>query len=167
VNDRGRYRGLLSSYEQITVLPIPVQAGEQTEEILGGEEVLLQRVLLSRLERANIFSRVEDGSGAQASVQQSGTAEPGKRLELMASIVQYRRGNRAQRQVLGGIGGRGAARMGVRVVLLDAATRRPVLAFTETASHASGLFGGSQEHVQSRAILEVAKEIVGQISAAR
>jgi len=48
-----------------------------------------------------------------------------------------------------------------------AATRQPILSFTEEGSHSSGLLGGSQEHVQARAMLDVANEIVKELKRAK
>jgi hypothetical protein len=90
--------------------------------------------------------------------QSNGTAE------LLASILEYRRGNRTQRQMLGWKGG---AKFKVRVILVDAATRQPILSFVEEGSHSSGLLGGSQEHVQARAMLDVANEIVKELKHAK
>ena len=53
--------------------------------------------------------------------------------------------------------------MKLRVILVDAANNKPVLSFTKEGSYASGLWGGSQEAVQSRAILNVANAIVDEL----
>jgi hypothetical protein len=158
----GSTKGLLRNYSTVLVRDIPVIENDTTVEAEGGENILLQEVLVARLRKAELFQNVVDAkempaSATAQSAQSNGTAE------LLASILEYRRGNRAQRQLLGWKGG---AKFKVRVIMVDAATRQPILSFVEEGSNSSGLLGGTQEHVQAKAMLDVANEIVKQLKRA-
>ena len=159
-----RPRGLLKSYDTVLVRNIPVIENEKTTEVEGGENILLQEVLVSRLRKAEVFPQVVDAKEMPPSSTNTAGAQSNGTAELLASILEYRRGNRTQRQMLGWKGG---AKFKVRVILVDATTRQPILSFTEEGSHSSGLLGGSQEHVQARAMLDVANEIVKELKRAK
>jgi hypothetical protein len=159
-----RPRGLLKSYDTVLVRNIPVIENERTTEVEGGENILLQEVLVARLRKAEVFWQVVDAKEMPPSSTNTAGAQSNGTAELLASILEYRRGNRTQRQMLGWKGG---AKFKVRVILVDAATRQPILSFTEEGSHSSGLLGGSQEHVQARAMLDVANEIVKELKRAK
>lgn len=154
---------ILRDYQRVIVRDIPVMDGDETSEIAGGENSVLHEILLARLQKANIFSDVVNGAELPDSYL-SASASGSPTVELRASVLQYRRGNRAQRQFLGL---RGGSKMKVRVVLVDAATHKPLMAFTKQGKHASGLFGGSQEAVQRRAMTNVAAQIVKELKRAR
>jgi hypothetical protein len=155
----------LAPYDQLTVRSIPLAGDDNTSESTGGENLLLQRVLVSRLQKAKIFPEVIDGTGTpMPSAPPITDAEPGKKLDLLATIIEYRRGNRLQRQLMGW---RGGAKFKVQILLVDSATRNPVMTFTEEASSATGLFGGSQELVQTKAMLELVDRIVDDLRRAR
>jgi len=158
-----REENILRDYQRVVVRDIPVMDGEDTAEIAGGESSALHDILLARLQKANIFRDVVNGA-EQPDSYLSASASSGPTVELRASVLQYRRGNRAQRQLLGL---RGGSKMKVRVVLVDAATHKPLLAFTKQGKHASGLFGGSQQSVQKRAMTNVADQIVAELKRAR
>jgi von Willebrand factor type A domain len=153
----------LADYERLIVHDIPLANTAGTSETAGGEDLLMQQVLVSRIQKAKLFPIVVNGSDTR-SVQYASTAPVGKVLELRASILEFRRGNRLQRQTMGF---RGGSKMKLRVILVDAATNKPVLMFTKEGSYASGLWGGTQEAVQSRAILNVANAIVDELKKLR
>ncbi len=153
----------LAGYERLIVHDIPIANTKDTTEAAGGEDLLMQQVLVSRIQKAHLFPIVVNGSDTR-SVEYASNAPVGKVLELRASIIGFRRGNRLQRQTLGF---RGGSKMKLRVILVDAATNKPVTAFVKEGSYASGLWGGSQEEVQSRAILNVANAIVDELKKMR
>ena len=155
----GSSKRVLAGYERLVVKDIAMPKMEETSEAAGGEDLLMQRVLLERIRKAQLFPLVVDGTDANA-VKYDSNAPAGKVLELRASILEFRRGSRLQRQTMGF---RGASKMKLRVILVDAANNKPVLSFTKDGSYASGLWGGSQEAVQSRAILNVANAIVDEL----
>jgi hypothetical protein len=152
-------RRALAGYERLIVKDIAMPKMEETSEAGGGEDLLMQRVLLARIQKAQLFPLVVDGTDASA-VKYDSNAPTGKVLELRASILEFRRGSRVQRQTMGF---RGGSKMKLRVILVDAANNKPVLSFTKEGSYASGAWGGTQEAVQSRAILNVANAIVDEL----
>ncbi|MCU1285533.1 MAG: hypothetical protein JWO13_1883 [Acidobacteriales bacterium] len=155
----------LAPYDQLTVRGIPMAGDDNTSESTGGENLLLQKVLVSRLQKAKVFPEVVDGTGTPPpSAQPETDGKPGKKLDLLATIIEYRRGNRTQRQFMGF---RGGAKFKVQVLLVDSATRKPVMTLNEEGSSASGLFGGSQELVQTKAMLELVDKIVDDLRHAR
>jgi hypothetical protein len=149
----------LTGYERLIVHDIPLANTKETSEAAGGEDLLMQQVLVSRIQKAHLFPIVVNGSDSR-SVQYASNAPIGKVLELRASILEFRRGNRLQRQTMGF---RGGSKMKLRVILVDASTNKPLLSFTKEGSYASGLWGGTEEAVQSRAILNVANAIVDEL----
>jgi hypothetical protein len=153
----------LTGYERLIVHDIPLANTKETSEAAGGEDLLMQQVLVSRIQKAHLFPIVVNGSDSR-SVQYASNAPVGKVLELRASILEFRRGNRLQRQTMGF---RGGSKMKLRVILVDSASNKPLLSFTKEGSYASGLWGGTEEAVQSRAILNVANAIVDELKKLR
>ncbi|HWR37271.1 MAG TPA: VWA domain-containing protein [Clostridia bacterium] len=153
----------IATYKLLVVRSIPVVNSNETTEFPGGDNLLLHRVLVSRLQKAKLFSEVIDAGSTNAQTVPATGSEPGEKLELLATIVGYRRGNRLRRQFTFG----GAARIKVQVILRDAATAEPVLAFTEEGSASAGLFGGSNEQMQTRAIMTVVNKIISRLRESR
>jgi hypothetical protein len=147
------------NYTAIIVRRVPVADNPDTSEFQSGDDELLQKMLIAQLEHEKLFRYVLDGSSAAA---REATASPdgGRTLELRAAIVEYRRGNRAQRQTMGWMGG---AKLKVNVELRDLTSGRPVQAFTTQGSATSGLFGGSNEEVQAKALKNVVEKIVSEV----
>lgn len=158
--DARKPRDILKSYERIIVREIPIEESNATAEAAGGENLLMQQVLVARIRKAKLFPIVVNGAD-QHSVDSASTAPIGNALELRATVVEFRRGNKVARQFLAGM--KGGAKMKLRVVLVDTNTNKPVLAFNKEATYASGLWGGSAEHVQTQAMLRVANEIVEEL----
>ena len=157
-------KNLLRGYERLIVRDIPVEESPATSEAGGGENLLMQQVLVARIRKAKLFPVVVNGADQHA-LESASSAPIGNALELRATILEFRRGNKVQRQFL--IGVKGGAKMKLRVILVDTSTNQAVLAFTKEATYASGLWGGSPEHVQAQAMLNVANEIVNELKRAR
>ncbi len=165
-NQKRRGEKLLIGYQEVTVRNIPVAENRNTEQFMGGDNLLLQRVLVERLRRSNLFPSVIDGNDPRFTVANgtsSGGGEPpapGKKLELRATIVKYDRGSRMRRQFTFG----GDARIGLQVNLVDAATGQSVDSFnTEGSAYVGGVFGGSQESVLAKAMLDVANKVLREV----
>ncbi len=85
-------------------------------------------------------------------------------MELRARLIEYERGSRMKRQLTLG----GASRMKLQVLLVDAATNEIVHSFTtEGKAYSAGMFGGSQESVQAKAMLDVANDVVKELQKQR
>jgi hypothetical protein len=154
----------LATYEQLIVRAIPVAETKETEEFPGGDNAVIHRLLLSRLQKSNVFHEVFDGSTAAPPTAPQPNAVSNGRAELLATLVKYRRGNRLQRQF---VGWKGGALFRLQVQVVDAATRQPLMSFTKEASSAVGPFGGSQELVQTKALINVVNQIVKEMSRAK
>jgi hypothetical protein len=146
----------LAPYKIMVVPSIPVANSKTTEQLSGGDNILLHRVLVSRLRKAKLFPEVVD-AGSQDAV----SATPGSgRLELLATIVGYQKGSRTKRELFAFGGG---TRLKVQVLLREAGSAQPLTGFVIEASAASGLFGGSDEKIETEAIIRAADEIVAEL----
>jgi hypothetical protein len=145
------------AYTTLIVRNVAVADNPETKEFQSGDDELLQKMLIGKLQHDKIFPYVLDGRDeAQVKAPKTG----GRVLELVTSIVQYRRGNRTQRRLIGAMGG---AMVKVNVVLRDAISGRPVQAFMEKGSSSSGLFAGTNEEVEGKAIKEVVSNIADEV----
>ncbi|MFL6301831.1 MAG: hypothetical protein ACJ71N_14605 [Terriglobales bacterium] len=143
----------LAPYKEVVVPSIPVANSKATEQISGGDNVLLHRVLVSRLRKSQLFSEVVDAG--------SGPAPAGNgRLELLATIVGYQQGSRTKRELLAFGGG---TKLKVQVVLRDSGSTQPITGFVTEATASSGLFGGNDEKIETEAILRAADQIVAEL----
>jgi hypothetical protein len=146
------------TYTTLIVRNIAVADNPETQEFQSGDDELMQKLLIGRLQHDKAFAYVVDGRNENAQVQMA--QDGGRALELVTSIIQYRRGNRLQRRLMGAMGG---AMVKVNVVLRDAVSGRPIQAFMTKGSSSSGLFAGSNEEVQSKAIKEVVDNIASDV----
>lgn len=155
----------LAGYEQLTVRSIPVEDNPKTEQFMGGDNVILQRVLVERLQRAKVFPSIVDGSATRDGMQEtSADTSPGKKLELRATLIEYERGSRMKRQFTFG----GAAKLSLKVDMVDAASGQTVDSFVKQGSaYMGGLFGGSQESVLAKAMLDVANNVLKELQRRR
>jgi Mg-chelatase subunit ChlD len=165
-----RDRKLLAGYQELTVRSIPVADNPETQQFMGGDNLLLQRVLVERLKRAKLFPTVIDGGttrGSSSNANAMGTtdpAAPGKKLEMRATLIRYDRGSRMRRQFTFG----GDARLALQVDLVDPATGEEVESFsTEGSAYVGGVFGGSQESVLAKAMLDVANKVLKELQRQR
>lgn len=155
---------LLASYQQLTVRSIPVADSPKTEDFMGGDNLLLQHLLVERLQRAKVFPEVVDGSNAHVSNTSGTFAEPGRKLEMRARLIEYQRGNRVKRQFTFG----GEARMKLQVLMVDAASGQVVQSFEkEGSARTAGIFGGSDESVQAKAMLDLANGVLRELQKQR
>jgi len=138
----------LSPYKVLAVPSIPVANSKSTEQLSGGDNVLLHRVLVSRLRKAKLFSEViETDSSAVALPNGSGARG---RLELLATVVGFEKGSRARK-------------LKVQVVLREAGSAEPLMGFVKEGSASSGLFGGSDEKAETEAIIRAADQIIAEL----
>lgn len=143
----------LSPYKVVVVPSIPVANSKSTEQISGGDNILLHQVLVSRLRKSKLFADVVDASRTDASVGQG-------RLELLATLIGFEKGSRAKREFLPFGGG---TKLKVQVLLREAGSTQPLLGFVKESSASSGLFGGSDEKVETQAIIGAADQIIAEL----
>jgi hypothetical protein len=159
-----RVRKSLAPYDEVVVRNIPVADTKETQEFAGGDNLLIHNLLFTRLQKAKVFRDVIDGSNEAPPPKAAPNSEPGRRMEILATLVEFRRGNRIQRQF---IGWKGGARVKLQVLVVDAATRQPLMSFVKEATSSVGPFGGSQELVQTKAMLNVVNQIVKELRRAK
>jgi len=147
----------LLPYKVLVVPSIPVANSQSTEQVSGGDNVLLHRVLVSRLRKAKLFSEVID---TESPIAGPSTAAADGRLELLATIIGFQGGSQARRELLLFGGG---TKLKVQVVLREAGSTQPMLGFVKEATASSGLFGGSDEKVETEAIIRAADQIIAEL----
>jgi len=146
----------LAPYKAVVVPSIPIANSKATEQISGGDNILLHRVLVSRLRKSGLFPEVIDAGGGTAPAASPGSG----RLELLATIVGYQQGSRMKRELLAFGGG---TKLKVQVLLREGGSPQPVTGFVTEASATSGLFGGNEEKVETEAIMRAADQIVAEL----
>jgi tetratricopeptide (TPR) repeat protein len=146
----------LQTYSTVIVKRFLVENNKETSEFPGGDEVLLQKVIVGKLHKETAFRTVID-----AGDNQSKTAQPEwesrDAVTLSGTIVQYSSGNPIRRNVIGFMGG--VTRLKVRFVIRDAETGEEVF-HTELVGAGSPGFGGSSEQMRSQAILRIADSLI-------
>jgi hypothetical protein len=141
----------LRDYKTLIIRSIPVADNGKTAQFPAGDNLLLERLLTSRLQKANLFSTVVDAP--DASLDRAGfSPSAGSNLELLATIIGHDRGHPGTPF--------GPTKMKVQVVLRDLATRQPIAAFTKQQAGPAGMFRGSQEKVEAQILLGLADKIV-------
>ncbi len=131
----------LDAYSELLVRSIPV-AG-QIDTFPRGDNHLLQKLLVSRLQAKKIFPSVVDATSASGIEAGDPPRRPGA-VELLGTIVSYREGSRLKRGTAGLLG-RGATRLRVQFIFRDAATGKDLFALTEEGTGASGLLAGDND----------------------
>ena len=163
----------LGNYKTVVVRSIPVADNGSTREFVDADSELLHRLLMSRLQRANLFAAVKDGSSSAGDPETPGGGQrpsanasaKSDELELLPMVVAYHQPGTKQRQLLSPF--YGGSKLSVQVVLRDRLTHEPVAAFVEEASASQGWFSGSNERNQTEAMLSVANKIVERLRTLR
>lgn len=150
----------LLPYKVVVVPSVTVANSKSTEQVAGGDNVLLHRVLVSRLRKSKLFTEVIDADTSNGSSSSPAGGSGNGRLELLATIVGFERGSRARREFLAFGGG---TKLKVQVVLREAGATQPMLGFVKESSASSGLFGGSDEKVETEAIIRTADQIIAEL----
>jgi hypothetical protein len=141
----------LRDYKTLIIRSIPVADNGKTAQFPAGDNLLLERLLTSRLQKANLFATVVDAP--DASLDRAGfSPSAGSNLELLATIIGHDRGHPGTPF--------GPTKMKVQVVLRDLATHQPIAAFTKQQAGPAGMFRGSQEKVEAQILLGLADKIV-------
>jgi hypothetical protein len=141
----------LLPYKVVVVPSIPIANSRSTEQV-SGDNVLLHRVLVSRLRKSGLFTEVIDAD--------TGASGANGRLELLATVTGFQQGSRAKREFLPFGGG---TKLTVQVVVREAGNTQPLLGFVAEGNASSGLFGGSDEKVESEAIIRAADQIIAEL----
>jgi hypothetical protein len=145
----------LRDYKTVLVRSIPVADNRKTLQFPSGNNFLLERMLVSRLQHAKLFPEVIDAP--ESTIKTNATFPPGSSsdLELLATIVGYDRGHPGTPF--------GPTKLKVEVVLRDMVTRRLITGFTKQQAGPAGMFRGSQEKVEAQILIGMANKIVDEI----
>lgn len=157
-------RKSLARYSQIIVRSIPVAKSDETTGFQPGDNLLLERMVISRLQAKKLFPQVIDatdtpGDDVRSPVQGD---SPHTKLELLGTIVAYRPGNHLKRGAAGLLGS-GTTRLKVQFIFRDAATRKPVFSFVKEGSGASGLLAGDDAQNELQAMTRVVNALLDNI----
>jgi hypothetical protein len=146
----------IGSYKTVVVRSIPIAQNGQTSKFPNGDNILLQRLLVSRLQKANVFPDVVDaGNNSALSDRPAGNRAA---VDLLAMVNRYQEGRRPF----------GSAKLEVQVVLEDSQTRNALVAFSKASSGPSQLLGGKQsDAVQTQLLIGVANQIVDELTKLR
>jgi hypothetical protein len=153
----------LSGYDRLVVQNIPVADGPKTAQFEGGDNLLLQQVITERIQRAHLFPEVINGRELEGRPKDA-NVDPARTIELRARVTEYERGSRVKRQFTFS----GAAKYRVQVLMVDGASGQIVHTFeTGGQGYGGGVFGGSDETVHAKAMLQVANKIIEELKKQR
>jgi hypothetical protein len=151
----------LAGYGVVVVEPFTVEQNAATEEFPKGQEMLLQQSAVARLQKKGVFEEILDGTDNSAKeVIQARMAEGKKCLLLSGTVIQYDKGSRAGRWLVGF--GAGATKVKVRFVFHDAETGEELLQ-TDRRGKFYGtfsIFGGGKGHAVSEAAGDVVDGLI-------
>jgi von Willebrand factor type A domain len=152
------FRRPLALYNALVVEPIPIAQGNETRDFPAGDDFILQRVLVARLKDSRTFPRVVSGTDAEA---RQAAADPNLRtVELVGTVVRYRKGSRLRRAMMG----MGSTSVNVRFVLRDLQSGQVLAVIDKEGSGSSGLItGGNAQEQETQALLQVVNGVVKDI----
>jgi len=146
-----------------------VAEGKKTEKWPAGQEIWIQKIILERLKKEQLFKEVVDGGnpgGAQPAKPESPAASPAplREYHLLGTIVEFAPGNRAARYAVGF----GAGKTSIRVAFAvrDAAKNEDVFK-TESYGSFSGTIafvGGDKHQGTSEAAGDVADGLIRELT---
>jgi hypothetical protein len=142
----------LRRYSAVIVKRFLVEEDKDTAEFRGGDEMLLQQLIVGRMRKYTSFKSVVDSRD-----DQPGGSDPA-RLTLAGTVVEYKTGGRIRRNVLGMVGG--VMNLTVRFVFRDAQTGEEVFSTDLTGVGGPVFFGGNTEEMYSQAMLRLADSFI-------
>jgi len=143
----------LSAYSTLVISGISVNGGQQTAALPGGEDILLEKLLVERLRRQTSFSSVVDAN-VVPKYPRPPIMVSGKPILLSGEITQFEAGP--------GSASNAPAKMHVRFVFRDATTGREIFTSEDdgevrgTASDPAG--------AETETLLRVADSLVREIN---
>ena len=141
----------LAGYTVLVVEDLTIEEGELTKDFDPLWAPLLHKGMMRQLEKKKAFPQLVDAPGAAAAT--------GKRLILSNRVVEYSKGNRAARMLVGW--GAGAAKMRIQFVFKDAETGAELFRTEREGKYAGWLSGtgGTKEE----AVIESAGDVVDRL----
>ena len=151
----------LSGYRRVLVHKIRMGPDKGVDAPHGNDSVL-HGLLLARLRESHLFDEVVDASNEEAFTDSS--ANDPDTLSLLPTLRAYKQGSRFQRQF---VGWKGGAKYRLQLSFFDSSTRQPVGAFMETGESSSGILGGSDEAVHTKAMHRVVDKLIDDLKRAK
>lgn len=144
----------LTGYTVLVLEDLTVEKGEKTKDFDEVWLPLLHKGMMRQLEKKKAFTQIVDGAAAPA-----GAAAEGKRVILSNTVVEYDKGSRAARFMVGM--GAGAAKMRILFVFKDAETGKELFRTEREGKYAGWLSGtgGTKEE----AVIESAGDVVDRL----
>lgn len=149
----------LTGYTILLVDKFAIEKNAATEEFPAGQEVVMQKSSIVRLREKKAFDTVVDMTDPESDQK---TGAP-KRLQLSGTVVQYDKGSRAARWLVGL--GAGATKVKVRFVFTDADTHKELFRVDRQGKFYGmvGFVGGSSEQATSEAAGDVVDGLIKEI----
>ena len=143
----------LAGYTSLIIEDLTIEKGDKTKDFDEAWLPLLHKGMLQQLEKKKAFAQIIDGAAAA-----SAPAE-GKRLILSNTVVEYDKGSRAARFIVGM--GAGSAKMRILFVFKDAETGQEVFRTEREGKYAGWLSGtgGTKEE----AVIESAGDVIDRL----
>ncbi|MGE5207030.1 MAG: tetratricopeptide repeat protein [Chlamydiota bacterium] len=148
----------LRRYSAVIVKKFLVEEDKDTAEFRGGDELLLQELIVGRMRKFTSFKSVVDSREGQPQAAGAGGSDPAARLTLAGTVVEYKTGGRIRRNVLGMVGG--VMNLTVRFVFRDAQTGEEVFSTDLTGVGGPVFFGGNTEEMYTQAMLRLADSFI-------
>jgi len=151
----------LSGYRRVLVHKVRMGPDKGVDAPHGNDSVLHGHIL-ARLRESHLFDEVVDASNEEPFTDPSAN-EPDT-LSLLPTLREYKHGSRVQRQF---IGWKGGAKYRLQLSFFDSRTHQPVGAFIETGESSSGVFGGSDQDVHTKAMHRVLDKLMDDVKRAK
>lgn len=151
----------LAGYTMLVVEKFTVEKSKATEEFPEGEEEVLQKGAIARLRNKKAFTEIIDGAESSTVTE----ATNSKRVIVSGTIIEFKKGSRAKRYVVGL--GAGATKIKIRFVFRDADSKRELLsvdregkfsgANTFTGGSGTQAMAGAEDNIIDRLVKEIDK----------
>ncbi len=147
----------LKDYSQVVVKKFKVEKSKETAGFPGGDEEVLQKLVIGRLREQTSFRKVIDGSET-ASAEDSSSPDSTDEVTLSGVILEYSNKGRIRRDVIGFTGG--GTRIRMKFVFRDAQTGEEVFSTELTAAGSPSLLGAGADETGSQAIFHIASLLI-------
>lgn len=147
----------LKDYDKVLVKKFAVEKSKETASFPGGDEEVLQRLIIGRLRQQTSFRQVIDGSEPLPANDGSRSNSSGE-VTLSGIILEYSNKGQIRRGVIGFTGG--GTRIRIHFVFRDAQTGEEVFSTELTAAGSPSLLGASADQTGSQAIFHIASLLI-------
>lgn len=147
----------LKDYSKVVVKKFKVEKSKETADFPGGDEEVMQKLIIGRLRQQTSFRKVIDGS-EQPSAEDGSSPDSSGEVTLSGVILEYSNKGRIRRDVIGFTGG--GTKIRIRFVFRDAHTGEEVFSTELAANGSPSLLGASADETGSQAIFHIASLLI-------